>query len=332
MKPIPARTRRLLLGAGLVIVLADLSAWYVATRHLRQGFAGFRARAEQAGWQITPATPATPFSPFAASLLLRHARITQPGGAGFSADRLRVALSVFHPRQLRLRAGGALGFTLPGRAAFAFQADALTASIDDAATPKSGRARLRAHAVRLPTTAGAVTIATGHADLNWGASRLELALTLDGVDLGAPVGSGPDDAQGRLSLGLSASPAWPAGPAAAAARAWRTQNGQVTLGFAKWDWGPVHATANGTLGLDPDLQPGMRLALHVPDAAGLLTSLAQTGVVSPSQALAATALLSLLGRGDANGGTTLPVRLKSGTLTLARIPVARIPALHWPAG
>ncbi|MBV1796246.1 DUF2125 domain-containing protein [Siccirubricoccus sp. G192] len=117
------------------------------------------------------------------------------------------------------------------------------------------------------------------------------------------------------------------------AKAWRDGGG--TLGLRRLDlrWGQVAGTATATLTLDEDLQPMGAGTLRLAGGGEALEAAAAAGLLTPRAATTARTVLRLLSRVPAEGGPPqldVPLTLEDRALTLARIPVARLPAWTWP--
>ena len=117
------------------------------------------------------------------------------------------------------------------------------------------------------------------------------------------------------------------------ATAWRNAGGTLELPRLALDWGPLRGEASGSLGLDGDLQPAGTASFRVEDYPKVLQALAQAGRITRQAAMAATAVIALIGHASDQAGhqsVQLPLALQDRTLTLGRIPLARMPELVWP--
>jgi hypothetical protein len=93
-------------------------------------------------------------------------------------------------------------------------------------------------------------------------------------------------------------------------------------------WGPLGASGSGRLDLDAARQPRAAADVRLVGAAAALDAAASRGLIAPSAAAAAKAVLTLLqGASDSGGRIEVPVALRDGTLSAAGIPLARLPPL-----
>ncbi len=139
----------------------------------------------------------------------------------------------------------------------------------------------------------------------------------------------------RLSLeAVISGPLPPPAPPAPRAEAWRDAGGSVELRSLSLLWGPLRSDAAMTLSLDEALQPMGAGTLLVAGGPEALDAMAAAGLVGRRAAGTAKAVLALMARVPDGGGppeVEVPVTIENSTLAIARIPLARIAPLAWPA-
>jgi hypothetical protein len=350
-KPPPRRKRRLLLLA--LVALMALGAghallWRAMANQLEAGWQSWVQLRRAQGWQVAHAPPVRGGWPFSATLTLDRLRLegaatTVPGGLGFTAQRavLRVELpwldrlQVDLPGQQRLRLGPT---------EYPFTADRLTAILPLERDTPPASAELLAERLRIGTPAGGVEMARASLAVSGSSSATDteaaLALTLSagGVDLPPAAPGDPLARFGRrietVSADLALSGPLPGGRAPAPrAEAWRDGGGTLELRTLALRWGPLGGAAAATLAFDDTLQPMGAGTLRLVGAADALDALAEAGLIGRRAALTARGLLPLVSRPSAETGAPeieVPLTLEDRTLSLARIPVMRIPLLAWP--
>lgn len=229
-----------------------------------------------------------------------------PGGLGYRAEAVVLRLSWRDLAAVALAPEGAQALTVAGADhPLAARRLALRVALAD------GEARLDAEGVRV----GAEPQALGIGAL-W---------------VVAAPGGALDFAASRL-----AHPSWRVLGGAADAL-----GGQLVLAPQSLDirrielrWGRVAAELSGRLAPDERRQPAGRLALRLRGAEAALDASGQLGLLPGPALPAARALLRLSARPDPGDGqgpmVELPMELRGGTVSLARIPVTRLPpGLEW---
>lgn len=342
---------RALLGAALLAALVSAGhalLWRWMGSQLEAGFATWAAQRRALGWRVEHAPPLRGGWPFAATLTLSHFRLeggaaTLPGGLEWQAEALvlRVApprlerLTVAMPGRHRLRLGA---LDLP------FAADALEAVLPLERNVLPGEARVSAERLRLGTAAGAAEALGAQLEIETRMTAIEgepaVALRLSGREVLLPPGIGPAaGALGRrveeaaLDLVLTG-PVPPGRGPAAKAEAWRDGGGTLELRGLDLRWGPLAGTATATLTLDEALQPMGAGTLRVTGAGEALQAAAGAGLLTRQAAAAGRVVLRLMSRVPAGGGAAeleLPLVLEDRVLTAARVPLATLAPLVWPA-
>ncbi|MFT8246925.1 DUF2125 domain-containing protein [Roseomonas sp. BN140053] len=360
----PARRRwrpaRLLLGTLVLLVLlagAHALLWRWMGERLEEGFNAWTLSREAQGWEIEHGPPQRGGWPFAATLRLPNFRLrggeaSLPGGVEWQSTAL--VLGVVLPRldALRIEPRGPQRLRL-GRLDIPFAADRLVGRLplQSDVLPRGGELTAERLRVGLSSGNGAGTPGSGlelrslHAsiDTRSTATEGEAAVTLSAqaeeimlptLPPGESYPLGPRI--GRVGLDAALTGPQPGGrvPATRAA-AWRDAGGVLELRGATLQWGDVVATLAATLALDAGLQPMGAGTLRLSGAEAAVAALAGAGLIPQRSAALASRVAAALSRPPAEGGPPqleIPVTLENRGMSVARIPVARLPALAWPSG
>ena len=338
------------LAALAALALLDTLAWRVATAQLSTGADRWIADARRQGWVVTEQERVRGGWPFAAELAIAGPQVAGgdamlPGGLRWSAQRLVLAVSVFHPTRLALAALGQQRLRLSGLPDLAFTGARLAASLKlwgsasalaqiDAEAVSGGIAgsrhpddvqvaslQLRVSAVGEPLTGGAWPSAT-------------LAIHAAGIGL-------PDTGQWPLgalvaelggTLALHSPSAGPTGPSDLEnqARAWRDGGGRLDAHALKLRWGRLGLAADAALTLDRRLQPAGSGNADLSGSQATLAALSGAGVITPGLAATAGAMLAFMPRapGDASA-VRLAFRLRDDIVSVGEIPVFQVKDIRW---
>ena len=352
-----ARARRMalrgLLGAALALVLlAALHAllWRWMGGRLEDGFAAWVETRRAQGWRVEHGTPERGGWPLAATLTLPRFALaggdaTLPGGMAWEAERLvlRLApprldrLAVEMPGRHRLRLGS---LELP------FAADRLVATLPIEPDVLPGEAALAAERLRIGTAAGGVEFRSAGLEIGTRITATEgepaVSLRARGEEIALPPGlEAASPLVARLGRNLQAAsldlaltgPEPPGRTPGRKAEAWREGGGTLELHGLELRWGPASANLAATLTLDEALRPMGAGTLRLVGGAELLEAATAAGQIPPRNATLARTVLRLLSRASPDGGPPfleVPLTLEEGTLTLARVPLLRLPAWRWP--
>lgn len=312
---------RIALSGIVVALMVHGLAWAYATDRLRTGYLAELDGLRQQGWRIASEQPQRAGWPTAAALQLGPLTFDgTPAGTPlvWSAEGARLELDVRHPAILRIvpaglqriRIGQAPEFTLAA-AAMEVQADgkALQAAGQDLllALP-GGNARIGAVKARIAGLAVQAALTA----VRLPDPRLPSIerMTLDAV-LTQPVPAAADPAQ--------------------QAAQWRDHGGAVEVRSLGAEAGELVIQASGTARLDAGLQPALDGMANLRGYRPALDAMVRAGAIPASAALAANAVLGLLSGHGGQAGAAVPVRLADGVLSLAGFPLARLPAVEWPA-
>ena len=339
------RPGRLLLATGLLLALLGLAhslVWHWMGTRLQAGYDAWANARRAQGWRIEHGTPTRGGWPFSATLRLPEFRLsgggaTIPGGLDWSARAVVLRVALHSPGELRIGTGGPQRLRL-GSTDIPFAADRLTARLPLQAIviPRGGE--FDALRLRLGTAAGGIEIGSAHLNLDSRMTAIEgePAISLDGgaenVTLPAATPLGRQIRSISLDAALTGPLPGGRSPTTRAAT-WRDAGGTLELRRLDLAIGPATAQASATLALDDQLQPMGAGTLKLTGAEAVLDALAQAGLVNARNAALARRVVTLLARPPAEGEPPqleVPLTLEGRSLSVARIPVARLPMLPWP--
>jgi hypothetical protein len=124
-----------------------------------------------------------------------------------------------------------------------------------------------------------------------------------------------------------------AGSPARSLAAWRDRDGAVVLEALSLAWGPLTLRGAATLTLDAALQPRGAATAELAGFGPTIDRLVAAGVIARGPASVARFALTAASRPGEGGGervVQIPLSLEAGTLSAARIPIARLPPIAWP--
>lgn len=306
--------RRLFLALVVLPALAlgaAFGAWLFRANRVEAEWERWAAARRAEGWRVAHGAPER--GPFGAEVALRLPAFALaapegrlPGGLGYRAEVVVLCLSWRDLSSAVFSPDGAQSLLVAGaERPLAARALALRVGLAD------GAARLDAPGLRVGEGQQALSVGT-----LWAAAAPGGALDFAAARLAHPswrvLGGAADSLEGRLLLA----------PAS------------LDIRRLELRWGRVAADLSGRLAPDERRQAAGRLALRLRGAEAALDALGQLGVLPGPALPAARALLRLSARpdpGDGLGPTVdLPLELRQGGVTLARIPLARLPAgLEW---
>jgi Uncharacterized protein conserved in bacteria (DUF2125) len=342
--------RRLGLGVlGVLVLLAGgyTAWWYVLSRRVEAGFAGWAAARGAEGWTVSAGESRLAGWPLSAGIELSAVRIA--GGAPelpvvveWQAAGLGLRVAPFHPTVLTIVPRGEQRIGGPGGPALAVTGRLRgRVPLDRAEAPWP--LDVTAEAVRVrPALGGAAALIgrlAAHSELDPAASATATALaaTVDAQRIDLPPGrSWPLGEHIEAVAGEAAvsGPVPQAGAPAARAEAWRAAGGAAVLRQGTLRWGPLDASATARASLDATLQPVAEGTARITGWPQALDVLAAHHVIPEHAALAAKAVVSLLAETPPGGGPsvlTAPFSVRDGVLSARQIPLARVPGLDWPA-
>jgi hypothetical protein len=348
-------TRRILIIAAAVLaVLAAgaTGAWFWAASRAEAALQAWAAHQRALGWKLEMSPATQGGFPLAVTLHVTGLRLETdptmpPGPVMFAAERASFGANLVEPRRLLLHFDGAqqLRFGQGPVIPFVAQDVLLVLPIRPGMPLHEGDLTIDGLRVTLPGTDAVIAAENVHVHGEVhpaaGKGQAVLSFAVQSGPLVLPTGPAlPSQlaAMGtrvdRLVLeGAVTGPVPPAPDPAATASAWRDGGGALTLQKLVLDWGKLSLEGSAQLGLDDRLQPTGQLTARLSGYAETLDALTAGGAVPPRTATAAKAVLSLMARPQQVGPAMVevPLTLQNGTLLLGRIPLARMPELHWPS-
>lgn len=329
----------ILVALLLVLAAAHAALWWVATGRLRSEAEAWAAAERAAGNIVTHGRPARGGYPLLARLTLpgfRHAgAVALPGGAAVAVDaRARAVTLVLAPE-----APGRLGIEIvcpceggtAGAPPMPLDAAELRAEVPllrGAAGPTlTGRDLV----LYLPD--GPLSVAEVRARVP-DPSAATVSADAFGVVLPPPEAQwplGPRIASASAEVTLRG--ALPPGPSPARAlAAWRDRDGALLLDRVSLAWGPLTVRGAATVALDQALQPRGAATAMLAGYGPTLDRLVAAGVLARGQAALLRLGLAAASRPGEGGERVVDIALalEDRTLSVARIPVARLPPVVWP--
>ncbi|MBV9784878.1 MAG: DUF2125 domain-containing protein [Acidisphaera sp.] len=340
---------RSLIGLLLILLLlaaGDYVLWNWAEQQLLYGYAAWIAGSRVQGWTVSSSEPVTGGWPMEArltvgDLFLSGGQAEIPGGLVWSADRVQIAVNFLHPRQLSISAEGMQRLRVANLQDIPYTADVMHLLLPLQTGVPTRSAALHAINLRAGLPAGGFTVGTMDLHLDWvpAAQQGEAAVT---ANLQVE------------DVGLSSARTWPLGPRiaslsaeaalngplpfvpglAARAAAWRDAGGSLQVRRFSLQWGQLGLSASATVALDDQLQPMGAGTARMVGQSEALDSLAANGAIDASAATAGKAVLALIAHTPEGGGppqVEVPITLQNRTLSMGRIPLAKLPELIFPA-
>lgn len=312
------RPLRLILGFAVLLLVGHGAAWLWTTRQLDRGFAQWSDVMRAQGWTVAAGDSLRAGWPLAADLVVPGLSL-DGGGLSWTGDAVRLRITPLAPGTLQIRPEGVQRVRIAGLGDTEIVADTMLGlvSLDAPDT-----ADLSATGVRATTPWGELTVAA------LSGRTTPVAATMRANGIGAAAGS---DAAAEASFdAVLSEPVPPDRNSARRATLWRDSGGSLTIRHLALHRGELRVAGSGMGRLDASLQPQAEGSLRLTGYGSALTALTQAGFVSASGAMAANAVLGLMGR--PNGGTVdVPLVLQDGVVRMGRIPLLRVPPLIWPA-
>ena len=343
--------RRALRGAGFtllgVLLLGGAAhglAWQWLTGVMTVAFSDWVAQQRANGWEIDHGLPARDGWPFAARLTVPEVRIagwspTLPQGFRWEAGQLSLTIAPPRIDRLVITADGAQRIRV-GALSIPYVASLSQVVVPINRGPAPWMAELTLHGLRAETPGGPLAAGRVDARAMPGIADGEpnLALRLDARAVIMPpipdlAAFGRDVEHASLDAVLTGPPPPPL-PVTPRERAeaWHAAGATLDLRAVTLRWGPLAGELRMALRLDAALQPvgGGTLVLERPAEA--VGSLAASGVIAPRAAATAQAVLGMIARVPDGGGpprVDVPVGMENGAITVARIPLLRLPPIVW---
>ncbi|HEY1934697.1 MAG TPA: DUF2125 domain-containing protein [Acetobacteraceae bacterium] len=332
--------------AVAILLAEDAALWRYATRQLQTGLDQWVAAQRAAGWTVKAGEPRTGGWPLAATLTVPDVAIDGaprlvPHGVSWSAHRVVLRVSLLHPAILQIEAPGTGRLRVGSGAGVPYAARRLAVAVPLQSDGPPPVLDLRAEhlAIDLPNRPVTVERLTAHVQVSPAAKQAQsaIAVTLRATGVGLPPAMhwalGPRIASLALDAALDGPLPVEGGPTERATT-WRNDGGVLEVGRLDTAWGPLRLRANARLDLDAGLQPTGSGDARIAGYDATADALAAHGIMAPSAAIAAKAVLSLLAHAPDDGGPSevdVPLTLRKRTLSMQRIPLLRFPELDWPA-
>ena len=113
--------------------------------------------------------------------------------------------------------------------------------------------------------------------------------------------------------------------------AWRDDGGTIELKDGSLRWGPLAASANGTLALDEALQPIGAMTATIEGHNAIIDAAVASGNMRPGDGSLAKTFLGLMAKPNAEGRKQLilPLRLQNDRVYLGPAQIAALPRFTW---
>ena len=324
-------------GAGVWTAL-----WYNISGRLIGQVQAYEAARRAEGWTISHDAPVRTGWPMAAGVRLGHLSVSGggayvPGGMGWTAGTLVLALDIRHPHSLYIGISGRQSLTLGGAAPVPFQAQRMTGEAGFHSGWRLGLMQISADgilaAVPAKGGAGSLSISSMAAALRLdpaagpGGEALGVAAEAEGIHIPPSHMAALGDVS-RLAFDITASGPWPAaspkGNALASAGAWQAAGGTLRLNQFSLAAGPLRFTGQGVFRLDPQLRPDGLMTAEASGLVPMVKQLAARHLMTAHQARAAAAVLGVLIRPAGAKSLAAPLSLHDGIVGLGPIPLFRL--------
>lgn len=333
------RLALVLAGIVLLVVAAHGAVWWLATARLMAEAEGWVSAERALGNTVTHGPAVRGGYPLEARVTLPGFRyrggVALPGGAllpvAGQASEVTLVLAAEAPRRLGIavacpcEAGAGAAQQMP------IDAAELRAELPLGRGGQGPTLTGREIVLYLPE--GRLFVAQLRARLPEAAAAT-LSADAFGVVLPPPEAQWPLGARiAAISAEATLRGAIPAGPSPARAlAAWRDRGGALSVERVSLVWGPLTLRGAATLGLDPALQPRGEATAVLGGYAATVDRLVGAGVLARGPAALLRLGLAAASRPGEGGERVVDIALalEDRTLSVARIPVARLPPVMWP--
>jgi hypothetical protein len=335
----PAVVVPAVLAAALAVAYSVY--WFHVAGEIRKGFEQWAADRRASGWVIDGRGPIIAGFPGAIHLRIETPHIAAPGGFGWQGPRLEAKVSPFDLTRIRLDLAGRHKLEVAG-AQVGVQAVTLdlmvhltrSGGLDDATLTTTGAQVVFDRFGLLEVASLAATLDPLEvAHPAYDTPTVVIAAAAQGIELPELPGLVLDRNIGLVDIKARVLGPIPAAPPAEAVARWSAEGGVVELDRVALDWAPLGLEGEGTLALDPRLQPLAALSARVRGYGEFMDRLARAGVIDPGPANAAKVLLGLMAKPDPRGRPALPVpvTVQDGALSIGPARILSLPPLTWPA-
>lgn len=334
--------RRLIaVGAAVLVTVlgASFFVWRWAEGQLQTQVDRWIANQQAQGWTVAHGAPVGGGWPLAVELTLPDLSLSGlerqiPGGMAWSGERVTLRMAALQPGLATASVSGAQHLRLGANAPLDYTAERFVLSAPLENPPRA--AALDAGGLRFADGAS-IGLLQGQIDVPPGGAARLLRLTAEAIAFPPPPAPQPPLGGHIASATIEAALTGALPPAAtdpaAAAAAWQASGGELTVRRLALGWGPLGVSGGGAVSLDAALQPAATANLHLVGFDAALQALATAHAIAPNAARAAGAVLALLATQPQGGGAPavdVPLTLKDRTLSMGRIPLAKLPQLVWP--
>lgn len=331
MGRLPPGARALLAGAAALALLVGAYGlwWRHVARSVEAALPEAVADLAAAGIAADPGAVAVGGFPYRIEVELLAPSLAGDGWA-WRPERIQVFIQPWNLRHFVALAPGGHGIEIGDRrTSYAVETARASAVFDRAGEPVRASAEARGVAVRGEGPARGADMLEAHARRRDGG--LDLALRARAVRLA----NGESPLGGVLDAFLAEARAKPyAGVADLRDPArWAEAGGVVEVTRTEAGWGPLQGVADGTVTLDGGGRPLGAFTVSAAGYGAALRNLAAAGLVDGAVATGIEILLDATTgvREDGTRAVRTPVTLQDGTLSVAGIPLLRLPALS-PGG
>lgn len=160
----------------------------------------------------------------------------------------------------------------------------------------------------------------------------QLALAVNARQITLPVGIEPlGSAIDELDFGATIKGDIPNGRLPEALAAWRDAGGAVELDSLRLKWGPIDATASGTIAFDQELQPVGAFSGGLEGYDQILTALVRRGQMRAGDASLARIALNMLAKAGPDGEPQIRTAftIRNGQFFLGPAKLGKAPRLTW---
>jgi hypothetical protein len=338
----PTRLGLAALGILSVLFAAYAGFWLIAAKRIEEGFVDWAAAQRHQGVDASWRNFAIGGFPTAFRIDLAGAELRDTKlipAPGIAAPLLSGSARPWDFREWRLTAPRGLNAELPGaggRPPVRLKAEkamgevtvgatggaTIALRLDEAYAEAVGHIRARLADLRLTLPP---QMPQSHTD-----PAFSLAFQAEGVQLpiAVPTLGGTID---QLTFDATLRGMIPAGPLPRALAAWRDDGGTIELNKLDLDWGPLGASATGTLALDDRLQPIGGFSGAVRGYDRIMTVLVQTGHMRASEAGLARLALAMLAKAGPDGRPEIETSftIQNGEMYLGPAKLGPMPRIVW---
>ncbi len=341
-------SRRSIAAVVVLALAAAVGGWHVFAQRLEDGIHAWVAQRRAEGYEVAYTDLSMSGFPLGWTAEIVAPRLSAPPGEPqwrWTGPDLRLDLSPVHPERARFDFRGRHRLELPPGAALLATAAEARADIGLDGNGRVDRIDARLARLELGLDGRALRLSVEIAELD--ASRVYVETADDPIvpavtaiartrwrrivlpsDLAGPLG--PEIAVLAIEAELKGT--IPPGPPEAALAVWRDGGGTLEVRSLRLDWGPLALDADGSLGLDRDMQPVGTMTARVRGLAAAITAYERAGVLEPGPAAAARLLSAVATRPAADGGppeVRLPITIRNQLVMLGPLVLVRFPRIRW---